>query len=233
MEVNPINPIPSGTANPIGPGQPFPVRLGAEAGVQASLLALTDVAALVLATPGRPVPAVAGPASAVPATAQPSPASVAVDQATTALTSANAAALDAAATARDAAASSIHAAQAASAAAEAVKAAVAALNAANASNNADSEARAGLDAARSAADLGPDATAKYLGAGAMSQVAGPGPGPAEGSQEAILAVDGVPFATAVADNTYSNPHGRNFGQAAAAHTAPLDPAEAPEVDLLT
>jgi len=228
MEVPSIHPIASGTAIPVGPGQLSPVRLGTEGAVQSSLLALTGVAALVLGAPVRTVPSTAAPA--VPAAAQPS---AAVAQATTALTSANAAALDAAATARDAAASSIQAAQAASAAADAVEAAVAALNAANASTSAGSAARAALDAVRGAADLGPDATAKYLGAGAMSQVAGPGPGPAEGSQEAILAVDGVPFAPGLADNTYSNPHDRNFGQAAAAHTAPLDPAEAPEVDLLT
>jgi len=85
-------------------------------------------------------------------------------------------------------------------------------------------------------DLGVVATANYLGGGHMGQAGTPAAGdPA--LQDDIPAVGAAPPEEALAANTYSNPHERNFGQAAAHHPeampAPAVPAAAPEVDLLS
>jgi hypothetical protein len=87
--------------------------------------------------------------------------------------------------------------------------------------------------------LATDATAKYMGAGTLSPAGAAAPAAPGASAEAVAGVEDLPAVHALAANTYSNPHDRNFGQTAA-HPSPLalqEPAPGPEdpleIDLLS
>jgi len=200
--------------------------------------AVTLAAALV-----RQVPALSSPA-AVP------------DAATSAAATDTSALLLAAAQAPEAQAGTLQAEQTAAASANANADAAAADTAArvqadaaaaqNAANAAPAAATTTALAAVLAADTGGvepwsqavDATAKFMGAGVMAQMAdgtgGLGAG-AQPPQEVIPAVNGVNAAPPMAANTYSNPQERAFGQSAPhqplAPAFPLNPAEGSRLDI--
>jgi hypothetical protein len=81
-----------------------------------------------------------------------------------------------------------------------------------------------------------DATAKFMGAGALAQVGDAGLGQAGlASQEVIPAVNQIGSARPMAANTYSNPQERAFGQSAATpnfvNIPAASPLESPRLDI--
>jgi len=82
-----------------------------------------------------------------------------------------------------------------------------------------------------------DATAKFMGAGALAQLAGAGGNLAQGPppQDVIPAINGVVGAQPMAANTYSNPQERAFGQGGAQQVAvpfqAASPLEGSRVDI--